>query len=227
MLVAIEGIDGAGKGTQAKQLLERTRSLGYTAELLSFPRYKDTHSSEMVAAYLNGKFGTLQEVPPAFAATLFALDRMESRPHLEQMCRDHELVIVDRYVASNLAYQSARIAMPERMMFMEWLSNLEYGVYRLPKPDVTFFLDIPSRASQKLVARKEIRTYTEQVYDLHERDVEYLTRVKEVYHWLISLHMLDPLQMIDCHDHDGTLRDMDDIGQEICDLSVQLINGEE
>ncbi|MCY4159349.1 MAG: dTMP kinase [Bacteroidetes bacterium] len=227
MLIAIEGIDGAGKGTQARQLLERVRKLGYSAKLVAFPRYEDTHSSRMVAAYLNGEFGSLREVPPAFAATLFALDRMESRSHLEEMQNNHELVIVDRYVSSNLAYQSARISIPERTVFAEWLLDLEYGVYGLPKPDLTFFLDIPAVTSKKMVALKETRAYTKDVHDLHEQNSTYLSNVRKVYHWLISLHILDPCCIIQCHNNGGALREIDNIGQEICDLVVRQINTHE
>ena len=226
MLIAIEGIDGSGKGSQGAQLLERTRNLGYTSELVSFPRYKDTHCSKMVAAYLNGEFGTLEEVPPVFAATLFALDRLESRAHIERACKENDLVIVDRYVASNLAYQSARITNPERARFTEWLFNLEYEIYDLPKPDLTLFLEMPAHTSKELVARKEARTYTEDVYDLHERDSTYLSSVREVYHALIASRIIDPCLIIDCQDRHGTLRAMDDIGQEVCDAVVQYKNSD-
>lgn len=224
MLIAFEGIDGSGKGTQATQLLERTRNLGYTSELVSFPRYKDTHCSKMVAAYLNGEFGTLEEVPPVFAATLFALDRLESRTHIERACEENDLVIVDRYVASNLAYQSARITNPERARFTEWLYSLEYEIYDLPKPDLTLFLEVPAHTSKELVARKGTRTYTKKVYDLHERDAMYLTSVREVYHALITSRIIDPCLIIDCQDRNGTLRGMNDIGQEVCDAVVQYKN---
>ena len=224
MLIAIEGIDGSGKGTQATQLLERTRNLGYTSELISFPRYKDTHCSKMVAAYLNGKFGTLEEVPPVFAATLFALDRLESRAHIERAYKENDLVIVDRYVASNLAYQSARITNPERARFTEWLFNLEYEIYDLPKPDLTLFLEVPAHTSKELVARKEARTYTEKVYDLHERDSMYLSSVRGVYHALITSRFIDPCLIIDCQDRHGILRGMDDIGQEVCGAVIQYKN---
>ncbi len=226
MLISIEGIDGAGKGTQAKQLLENTRRSGYTSELISFPRYTFTQSSKMVAAYLNGEFGRLEQVPPAFAATLFALDRMESRVHIEQLCEQHQLVIVDRYVASNLAYQSARITMPERIEFMEWLLNLEYEVFDLPKPDLTLFLDIPTQTSKELVAQKGTRNYTDDTYDLHERDSSYLSNVRQIYHWLIGSHYLDPCTVINCLDRQGELRDVKEIGQNIYNLVVQhLSNG--
>ncbi len=224
MLIAIEGIDGSGKGTQARRLLERTRNSGYTSELISFPRYKDTHCSKMIATYLNGGFGRLKEVPPTFAATLFALDRLESRAPIERALRNSDLVIVDRYVASNLAYQSARIANPERMRFTEWLFNLEYEVYDLPKPDLTIFLDVPAQTSRKLVAQKETRTYTEKVYDLHERDADYLSNVRDVYHTLIRSQVITPCLIIDCQDHSGILRAMDNIGQEVCDKVIENLN---
>ena len=223
MLVAIEGIDGSGKGTQAKELLNRLRKLRYTCELLSFPRYDATHSSKMVAAYLNGAFGDLSQVLPTFAATLFALDRMESRVHLEEMIQMNEVVIVDRYVSSNLAYQSARVSQSEQSIFIDWLYDLEFEVYGLQKPDVTIFLDIPVVTSQELVARKDTRTYTEEDYDLHERDTEYLSRVREAYIRLIDTQRIEPCDIIECLDAQGHLRHIDDLSNEICDQVIQYI----
>ncbi len=140
--------------------------------------------------------------------------------------RNMNLVIVDRYVASNLAYQSARITNPERVGFTEWLFNLEYEIYDLPKPDLTLFLEVAAHTSRELVARKETRTYTEKVYDLHERDSIYLSNVREVYHVLITSQVIDPCLIIDCQDRHGTLRAMDDIGQEICNAVVQYKNSD-
>lgn len=222
MLIAIEGIDGSGKGTQAQKLVERTQNLGYTSALLSFPRYKVTHCSKIIASYLNGEFGSLQDVPPAFAATLFAMDRLESRSHIEQMLQQFELVIVDRYVGSNLAYQSARITMPERVMFSEWLFQLEYEVYALPKPDLTLFLDVPVVTSKKLVGRKGRRNYTEEVYDLHERDTDYLSNVREVYQWLIRSEVLSPCRMINCQAPNGEMRGIDEIGDDVSDVVIHV-----
>lgn len=224
MLIAIEGIDGAGKGTQAKQLFERTRNLGYTSELISFPRYNATQCSKIVAAYLNGDFGPLENVHSVFAASLFALDRLESRAHIEKVLIENDVVIVDRYVGSNLAYQSARTPNPERVKFAEWLFNLEYQIYDLPKPDVTLFLDIPADMSRKLVAQKGERVYTDKTYDLHERDSMYLSSVRDVYHWLISSKIIDPCRMIDCQNKNGILRGMEDIAEEVCSVVVHYMN---
>ena len=91
MLVAIEGIDGSGKGTQAQMLLERASRMGYTAALLSFPQYEVTQSSEWIAEYLKGDFGDLDEVDPLFAGTLFALDRFESKNQIMHSLKEHAL----------------------------------------------------------------------------------------------------------------------------------------
>ena len=70
MLLAIEGVDGAGKGTLARNLLARAAAAGVPAASLSFPRYEETRFAKLIAQYLNGRFGALAEVPPRFAALL-------------------------------------------------------------------------------------------------------------------------------------------------------------
>ena len=161
MLVAIEGIDGSGKGTQAQLLLERARGTGYTAALLSFPQYQVTQSSMWIAEYLKGDFGELDEVPPLFAGMMFALDRYESKNHIMHLLNEHDLVIMDRYVASNLAYQGARVANNDRTKFIDRLLKLEYEIYGLPKPNLTLFLDMPVAFSEYLISERGTRAYTE------------------------------------------------------------------
>jgi len=224
MLVAIEGIDGSGKGTQARELVNRLNESGHTAELISFPRYDVTHSSKMIASYLNGEFGQLSEVPPSFAATLFALDRMESRSYIHKVCSQNELVIVDRYVASNLAYQTARAPASEQEGFSRWLYQLEYQIYNLPVPDMTIFLDVSALTSRKLVARKETRSYTKEVYDIHEGNSKYLSEVRDMYLWLIKSRIIDPCHLVECMSYEETLRKKSEIGQEIYDVVIHRIN---
>ena len=220
MLVAIEGIDGAGKGTQSELLLNLAHDRGYTAKLISFPRYQATKSSQLITAYLNGEFGKIHEVSPQFAATLFALERLESREYVKKMCEEYELVIVDRYVASNLAYQSARFADPDdRSTFMDWLIDLEYGTYKLPVPNLSVFLNVPVDTSQKLVAQKETRSYTQDVYDLHEGNAAYLSAVLDVYTWLFEESFyVEPSAIINCEDQWGALRGAENIKKELEDI---------
>ncbi len=231
MLVAIEGIDGSGKGTQAEMLLERAREMGYTTALLSFPQYQLTQCSKWIAEYLKGKLGELNEVHPLFAGTLFALDRFESKNQIIHSLKEHDLVILDRYVASNLAYQGARVANGDRTKFVDRLLKLEYEIYGLPKPDLTLFLDMPVAFSEHLISERGTRAYTaddeikgamaEQVdvpparYDIHEENTEYLHAVHQMYYQLVQSNDMYPHEVINCQNKDGRLRSREDIAREV------------
>jgi dTMP kinase len=107
VLIAIEGIDGSGKGTQAQQLVERLNQHNTTACLLSFPRYSETLFGTTIGRFLDGDFGPLDAVAPELAATLYAGDRYESRGLLIDALDNHQVVVCDRYVPSNLAHQGS------------------------------------------------------------------------------------------------------------------------
>ncbi|MFM7836280.1 MAG: thymidylate kinase, partial [Planctomycetaceae bacterium] len=103
-LIAIEGIDGAGKGTQASRLKESLAARGLRAAVLQFPRYSATSFGAAIGDFLNGRFGTLAEVHPQLAAVLYAGDRFESRGLLLELMEQHDVVVLDRFVGSNLAH---------------------------------------------------------------------------------------------------------------------------
>src|SRR5437764_10848036 len=129
MLIAIEGIDGSGKHTQAELLKGKIRSLGKSTEVLSFPRYGQTLFAKCIAAYLNGEFGDLTSISPKSAALLYAGDRFESRDAIRQLSASQDVLIFDRYVASNLAHQAARVSNDLREDFISWLAKIEYEVF--------------------------------------------------------------------------------------------------
>src|SRR5690348_5943136 len=96
VLVAIEGIDGSGKGTQAGELVDRAVAAGYAARLFSFPLYDGNPFSDAVSAYLNGAFGGVEEVHPELAGLLYACDRFHALPALAAALASHDLVVCDR-----------------------------------------------------------------------------------------------------------------------------------
>lgn len=189
MLIAIEGIDGSGKGTQARELQRRLTAAERSAALLSFPRYAETLFGGLIGDYLNGRLGTLEQVHPLLASLLFAGDRFESLGVLRDALQRHDVVILDRYVASNIAHQAARAPArsaelishygPERLATL--IEQIEHGVFGLPRADLTILLDIPAASAVELIARKKPRDYTEQAADLHEADVAYLDSVRRMY----------------------------------------------
>jgi dTMP kinase len=132
LLIAIEGIDGSGKHTQA-QLLEHTLlSRGHKVLATGFPQY-ESWFGRMVGRFLDGDFGSLEAVDPHFSALLYAGDRFEAKARLESALNDGKIVLVDRYVSSNLAHQVARAAPEQRSEFLRWIEHLD---------------SLPSRASQ-------------------------------------------------------------------------------
>lgn len=181
MLLTIEGIDAAGKRTQADLLAARARSAGFTATVVSFPRYGETVFSELVGEFLDGAMGTVDALDPRLPATLFALDRLESRALLRRFAARYDLVVLDRYVASNLAYHGARIPPRRRAAFLAWQLQVEFGLFELPKPDLNILLDLPVSLARTLLARKGARSYTRARADLFEREVGLLRRVGAVY----------------------------------------------
>lgn len=214
-LVALEGIDGSGKGTQAALLAGRARDDGRTVETFSFPTYDGNPFAEAVAGYLNGEFGTADEVHPELAALLYAADRFHARGALVQAMATYDLVICDRYVASNAAHQGAKLQGDERRRLLEWLEQVEYGEFALPRPDLVILFDTPVAVARSLVARKGERGYTTLEADIHENDTAHTTATREVY---LELAERNDWRVVLTANDDGGLRDVEEIADEVWSL---------
>ena len=207
MLVAVEGVDGSGKGTQTRLLEERARAEGLSVRVFSFPRYGDNPFADAAAAFLNAEFG---DAPPQLAALPYAGDRWLAKPLLEAALRECDLVVCDRYVASNMAHQGARLDGDDRAKLLAWLDDLEYGIYGLPRPALTVLLDIPAETAHELVRRKDARSYTTDAHDMLEGDTRHLAAAQDVYRSLVddAWHVVDVV-------HDGELRAPDEIAEDV------------
>jgi dTMP kinase len=215
LLTVIEGIDGSGKGTQAKRLHTRLLESGAKAELLSFPRYDQTVFGKAVGDFLNGRFGELNQVSPFLASLLYAGDRFESRQVIRDALANNDVVVCDRYVPSNIAHQAAKCSRKETAELVRWVQTIEYHIFELPQPDVVVLLDLPAEKAQQLIAQKAARTYTDKAADLHETDTEYLQNVRSAYQRLADHE--SGWSRIDCWDGD-TLMSIDDVNDRIWDI---------
>jgi dTMP kinase len=202
VLIAIEGIDGAGKNTQAALLCDALRQQGYSAEILSFPRYGETFFAKSITDYLSGRFGNLGSVDPHFAALLYAGDRFETKRLILELRESVDVVIFDRYVASNLAHQASRVPLHTRDEFFGWLATLEYDVYGLPKADATVYLNITTEAASALLRQRRQLANTGST-DLHESDTAYLEQCRQVYLVLLQKSFHSRWTCIDCCDRTG------------------------
>jgi dTMP kinase len=213
VLIAIEGIDGSGKGTQARLLVERLNASGQSAALLSFPRYEATFFGRAVGEFLNGRFGSLAEAHPFLVSLLYAGDRFESRDTLQKLVARHDVVVLDRYVPSNVAHQAAKLDGAERERLIEWIETVEHGIYELPRPDLVILLDIDVAAARSLIARKQARSYTDRAADLQEADAAYLARVRELYLQLAARS--GEWRRVEGLRQDRTIRSVEEVASEI------------
>jgi len=211
--VAIEGIDGSGKRTQMDLLhgIIAAGEGGQSVYSTAFPQY-DSWFGKMVGQFLNGDFGPLDTLDPHFTALLYAGDRFESKPRLESALQAGKIVLVDRYIGSNLAHQTARVAPEKRAEFRRWIEHLEYGIYDLPREDLILYLRVPPREAQRLVAKKSARTYTTAKQDILEASLRHLEQAADMYD-LLALEA--PWVTIECFDAArGAMRSPKEIAQD-------------
>lgn len=218
-LIVIEGTDGSGKRTQVELLTNRLRQDGYDVAAFSFPRY-DEPSSYFVREYLNGAYGDkASDIGPYTASLFYALDRFAAAAELRDALNTGKIVIVDRYVGSNMAHQGTKFQhAAERRGFFIWLDNLEFELLRIPRPTISLVLRVPIEVASQLLGKKGPRTYTSKKLDLHEADTGHLKQSLEVFDDMCQLFPKD-FSSIDCT-RDGQLLPLETI-QEIIRHKVE------
>jgi dTMP kinase len=212
IIVAIEGADGVGKHTTAARLCDDCNAAGRAAIVIGFPRYGETVGGVTIGRYLAGEMPVAVE--PRAAAVLYALDRFEWRPRILEAAEAHEVVIFDRYIASNMAYQAARAVPEERRALMDWILALETGQFALPRPTLSIYLDTPWEIAKALILRKAQRSYTDRSYDEYEADAALQARVRGNYEAMVEAGLLGPWQVVQTS-ADGTMRPPEAISAEI------------
>lgn len=182
--LGIEGADGAGKGTVSAALVDHLKATGRRAALVSFPRYTETVGGFAIGEFLAGRLP--RAVSPRAAATLYALDRHESRDHLARLADAHDILVFDRYLASNMAYQAAQVPDAEAPALMRWIERLELDSFGLVPADRSVYLDTPADVARRFIALKQQRSYTSRTYDEYEGDDALQARVRDNYRALAA-----------------------------------------
>lgn len=154
MLIIIEGIDGSGKATQTRLLVEHLQQAKYNVGTLDFPGYQRNFFGKMVRRYLDGEFGPPTSVNPYLASVLYALDRWESSKQIQEWMDTGHAIVLDRYVYSNLIHQTANLPSSQQADFRRWDIAMEFEILGLPKPDLTIFLHLPVQVAFQLIQQR-------------------------------------------------------------------------
>lgn len=222
-LIIIEGGDGSGKATQTAKLLERLQAEGYKARSVSFPNY-DSPAAEPIKMYLRGDFGKEASSVNAYvASTLYAIDRFASyRQDWQRFYEDGGIIIADRYTTSNMVHQMIKYTnLEERKIFLQWLDQLEYDLYGLPRPNAVILLDMPLSLSEALLEERTGKTGGN-TGDIHEQDRSHLIAVHDAYDMLVSTY---DWHRVHCENENDQLRTIDDIHEEVYGIVKQYIDG--
>ena len=226
MFIVLEGLDGAGKSTQIKKLREMFAERGIESEYVHFPRFDSPVFGELIARFLRGELGSIESVDPYIVALLFAGDRADMAPKIRAWQSEGKVVIVDRYVYSNIGYQCAKLSTPEeRMRLKEWILDTEYSYYNIPRPDISLFLDVPFAFTAKSLTEQrsgDDRAYLNGSKDIHESSLDLQQMVRNVY--LEASKSDEALKVIDCSNAEGGMDTPDGIFARIEEVVTPLLN---
>lgn len=164
------------------------RAEGKKVAVLDFPRYKET-SGFMVSKYLNGDYGSLKDIGAELASMFYAIDRFDAKVETIKAVEENDYVIANRYVSSNMIHQATKIdSYKEIDAFLDWVYDLEYRIFGIPKPDRVLFLKISIETSARLIGLKEKRDYIkgETNKDLHEKDISHLRKASNLALYVAS-----------------------------------------
>ncbi|MEQ1500322.1 MAG: thymidylate kinase [Parcubacteria group bacterium] len=154
-LIVLDGIDGSGKATQVRLLEDRFKKEGIKVKTIDFPRYNDNFFGNLIGEYLSGVYGDFIKVDPRLASVLYAADRFESSKKIDEWLNSGYYVIADRYATANQIHQGGKIKdLKKRKEFLNYLEKMEYSVFKIPRPDLVIYLDVPFEVSKKWLENK-------------------------------------------------------------------------
>lgn len=205
--LVIEGLDGSGKSTQLKLLREHLKKNAVPYKYLHFPRLEEGVYGDLIARFLRGEMGANDQVDPYLVALIFAGDRADASTQIRKWMEEGNLVIVDRYVYSNIAFQCAKLGTEkEQEQLRNWILEFEFGYNELPRPDKNLYLNVPFEFTRKQlnVARNgDDRAYLKGERDIHEENLDFQEQVRQQY--LSLKEHVDDLELIDCMDPAGVM----------------------
>jgi dTMP kinase len=216
-LIVVEGLDGSGKSTQIGLLRKKLENAHIPCRYIHFPMLNQGQYGALIAEFLRGEYGSVQEVPPKLVALLFANDRKEHIEIVRDWLNSGYAVLADRYVNSNIAFQCAKLENEnEKEKLKQWILEFEYGYNQLPRPSQSFFLDVPfDHVTRSLAGTRQgaDRNYLNGKSDIHESSLSLQQKVYAEYQKMI-LEQAD-FEPITCFDDSNNMLKPERINEQI------------
>lgn len=221
-LVIIEGGDGLGKSTQLKILKKQLESQGRRTVSYDFPNKSGTPIGQLIGDFLKGRYG---QVTPEFLGLAFAADRLVARKSILESLNAGAVVLCDRYVASNIAFQGAKIPDEQRREGLDSLLRwLEYEIYELPRPNLEIVLTSSDRhyADGAHLERTNdpTRAYTDDQADIHEASLD-LQRAVNLY--FRQLPETPTLKRVEIEERSGDRRTVEEMSAIIWEVVTEAM----
>ncbi len=226
MFIVLEGVDGSGKSTQIERLRGMFAERGVASEYIHFPRFDAPFFGELIARFLRGELGGIDEVDPYVVALLYAGDRRDAAALIRRWLDTGKVVIADRYVYSNIGYQCAKISDERRREELRrWIFDLEYEYFKIPQPDISIFLDVPyAFTERKLTEAREgaDREYLHGGKDIHESSMAFQKAVRDTY--LEAARHDHDLHVVDCSVAGREMASPDEVFARIRSLVTRYVD---
>ncbi|HTE49175.1 MAG TPA: hypothetical protein VK675_04685 [Candidatus Paceibacterota bacterium] len=223
-LIVIDGTDSSGKATQTELLIKHLKQDGRKVKVVDFPQYYSNFFGKFIGHCLSEQYYNFVKVHPKIASVLYAADRYESRDKIIKWLKEGNIVIANRYASANQIHQGGKIAGTEkRKDFLQWLAEMEYKVFKVPRPDAVIYLDVPVPIVMKLIRERnksDRRSYLGEKQDVHEKDVKFLENSRRSALWLSNTQK--GWIKIECMKR-GILNTRENIHQEIYEKIKKII----
>jgi len=218
--IVIDGTDGSGKTTQLKLLKEALERDGYAVAIADFPQY-NTKSAGPIEEYLSGKYGSAEEVDSYKASIIYAVDRYDASFQIKKWLAAGYIVLANRYTSANMGHQGGKIKNPlERKVFFNWLYDLEYKIFEIPRPDLTIILHVEAAIAQELALSRTRQDWNGKTADIHENNLEHLKHAEAIY--LEIAETFPDFRLIRCTRNQEILN-RDDIGLLVLNAARKII----
>ncbi|KAB2867330.1 MAG: thymidylate kinase, partial [Bacteroidales bacterium] len=196
---------------------------GIPTHFMHFPRVDAPFFGELIARFLRGDLGDINQVDPYVVALLYATDRMDAAKTVQEWLNQGHIVLLDRYVYSNIAFQCAKQKTEnEKQALREWIFKLEFDYFKIPKPDLNIFLDVPFEFTKTRLTEQrsgDDRGYLQGKDDIHEKDLSFQEKVRKVYLEQESIDYC--FEVIKCNNPEGQMQKPNEIFEKIME-SIEL-----